>query len=467
MKWLSKARLGLAGGALVVLGAGAALAGQAVDPTAAVKPADPAAPQTIDPTAAQAALDFPINIQIFGKLDPNIRKPTAIVNGVVITGTDVDQRVALVKLANQLPKLNPEEELQVRLNALRSLIDETLEIEEGKANKVTVGQSEIEKGFDRVAANFSKSPAEFRVILKNAGSSERSMKRQIEAELAWSRVLRREVDINVGDEEVQAILDRMKQSKGSEEYHLREVYLSATPDRTQQVFAQERQMIQEMQKGEKPFEYFAQFSEATTRRTGGDLGWLSASQLTQLPDSMVTAARSMKIGEISGPIEVPGGFSILYLVDKRRALEADPRDAKLTLKQISIRFAAGLSEADAKARVQAFADATGKIRGCGDVGNAATALGAEVVDNASITARDLPPALQDIVLKMQIGQSTPPFGSIKEGIRALVLCGRDDPKEGNLPTADQVRGQMEETRVNLRAQQMLRDLRRDAVVEYR
>ena len=49
----------------------------------------------------QTGLDIPANLQIFGKLDPNVRKPTAIVNGTVITGTDVDQRVALIVAANQ------------------------------------------------------------------------------------------------------------------------------------------------------------------------------------------------------------------------------------------------------------------------------------------------------------------------------------------------------------------------------
>ena len=68
---------------------------------------------------------------------------------------------------------------------------------------------------------------------------------------------------------------------------------------------------------------------------------------------------------------------------------------------------------------------------------------------------------------MQIGEATPPFGNPEEGVRALVLCGRDDTQAAQLPRADQVQDQLEQTRVNLRAQQKLRDLRRDAVIEYR
>ena len=97
----------------------------------------------------------------------------------------------------------------------------------------------------------------------------------------------------------------------------------------------------------------------------------------------------------------------------------------------------------------------------------ASSHGAEVVDNASVQIRQLPGALRDIMLKLQVGEASPPFGSVKDGIRTLVLCGRDEARGGNLPGLEQMRGQMESQRTNLRANQLLRDLRRDAIVEYR
>jgi peptidyl-prolyl cis-trans isomerase SurA len=89
-----------------------------------------------------------------------------------------------------------------------------------------------------------------------------------------------------------------------------------------------------------------------------------------------------------------------------------------------------------------------------------------VVDNDGVKVRDLPPQLQQILLSLQVGQATPPFGTVSEGVRMLVLCGRDDPVEGALPSVEQVMGQMEEERVNKRARTYLRDLRRDAIIEY-
>lgn len=412
-----------------------------------------------------SGLNIPSDVQLFGHLDPNVRKPTAIVNGAVLTGTDVDQRVALIEAANNL-SLQGEELNRLKLQVLRNLIDETLQIQEAKSNDISVTSEEMTSGFNRVASRFNMTPPQLNEYLAKIGSSVRSLNHQIEAEIAWSRYLSKEVEpfVNVGDQEVNAILSRLKADQGTEEYHLREIYMSATPDRQQEVHDNLQKMMQQIQSGGQPFDYYAQFSEASTRAVGGDLSWV---RLDTLPAPLAQAAQQMQVGQIAGPIETPGGFSILYLVDKREVGKADPRDAKLSLRQLTLNFPKGTTQAQAQARAADFSKAIETIHGCGDATTVAQKIGAEVVDNDQIVARQLPPQLQDILLKLQVGQATPPFGSASEGIRTLVLCGRDDPQGSTLPGAGQVQNQIEQQRVSLRAEQVLRDLRRDAIIEYR
>lgn len=424
----------------------------------------PAMAQVVpDESVPGAGLDLPANLQIFGKADPNIRKATAIVNDTVITGTDVDQRLSLIVALNNF-KLSPEDMQRLRLQVLRSLIDETLQIQAAAADKIKVSRDEIDKSFDRVSQNFKRTPDEMRGWLRSVGSSERSMKRQIEGELAWGRLLRARVDINVSQAEIQGILDRLAADKGTDEFHFYEIYMNATPDRTNEVFASQQKIIEQL-KGGTPFEYLARVnSEATTKASGGDLGWV---RLPMLPQQLQDAGKQMQPGQIAGPIEVPGGFSVIYLAEKRQVLMADARDAKLNLKQMTITFPAGSSEAQATARAADFAKATSTMQGCGDVDRVAASIGADVVNNDSMTIKQLPGALQEILLGLSIGEATQPFGSIEQGVRVLVLCGRDDPPPPGLPTATQVEDQEIEKRTNLRAERMLRDLRRDAIIEYR
>ena len=421
--------------------------------------------QTVpDTTVPDTGLNIPSNLQIFGKVDPNVRKPTAIVNGTVITGTDVDQRMALIVAANQF-KLKPEEEDQLRLTVLRGLIDEALQIQQAKTEDITISSAELDQAYAKVGANFGKSTTEFGPYLRSIGSSPRSIRRQIEGELAWQRYLRRRVEVNVSEEEVEKIIEAVRKSRGTPEFNLREIYVSATPDRAAAVMASMRQAMEDMKAGKAPFEYYARtMSEATTAKDGGQLGWVRGAAL---PTELATAASEMQVGQLAGPIPVPGGFSILYLQDKRVIGSADPRAARLSLKQIKVAFPAGTTQEQTQARAAEFAKTLQSIKGCGSVAKAAADIGAEVVDNDQLTVRDLPPALQDMILKMQVGQATPPFGSPTEGISALVLCGVTEAPSGNLPSAAQIQGKLEQDRVNLRAQKILRDLRRDAIIEYR
>jgi peptidyl-prolyl cis-trans isomerase SurA len=426
----------------------------------------PALAQTVpdEQQTPEASLDLPANLQIFGHANPNIRKPTAIVNDTVLTGTDVDQRVALAMALNNY-QLGPQDLDRLRLQVLRSLIDETLQIQAAATEKITVTKDEIDHAFVSVARNYRKSPDEFRTWLKSVGSSERSIRRQIEGELAWSRLIRRRIDISVSDLEIDQILARMRAARGTPEYHLFEIFLYASPDRAQEVIASEQRMIEQLRQG-TPFQALASAnSEASTRASGGDLGWIRLPMLQSPP--LEAAVGQMKVGQIAGPIELPAGYSILYLADQRAVLVADARDAKLNLKQLTVTFPHGLSQAQATSMASDFAKATSTMQGCGDAARVAAATGATVVDNDQMTIKQLPAQLQDMMLALQIGQATQPFGTVEEGVRVLVLCGRDDPKEASEPSRDDIENSITESRTNLRAQRMLRDLRRDALVEYR
>jgi peptidyl-prolyl cis-trans isomerase SurA len=222
-------------------------------------------------------------------------------------------------------------------------------------------------------------------------------------------------------------------------------------------------IMQQLQQGGSFVAYARQYSEATTAVVGGDLGWV---RLGQLPPQLAAAARAMQPGQLVGPIEIPGGFSILYLINKRQVLSADPNEAILALKQISISFPAGVSQAQAEARVNEFGTFIESLRGCADVDAGAAKIGAEVVSNDQIKAGNLPEQLRAVLLNMQIGQTTPAFGSVEEGVRVFMLCGRDDPADAGAPTFAAIMDQIEQERVNKRAQRYLRDLRNDAYIEY-
>ena len=424
---------------------------------------DEAQPQPSEVNSAQS-LKLPENAQVFGNAMPSVVKATAIINGEVITPTDIDQRLQLLVISNggQIPA---EEVQRLRDQVLRNLIDETLQIQAAKAEKIDIKPSDIDRTIQRVAGNVKQTPDQLAAFLDAHGSNIKTMRRQVEGEIAWQRLQRAKIEssVSVGDDEVKAVLDKMNASKGTEEYRVGEIFLSATPATQTQILDNANKILSQLRQGASFAGYARQYSEASTAAVGGDLGWVRPEQL---PAPLAETVRQMPAGAISNPIPIPGGFSIIAVQDTRKILTADPRDAVLSLKQVSVVFPKGTKREAAEPIVGRFSEAARNVGGCGGADKLAADFHGEVVTSDQVKMRDLPLALQRLMLPMQVGQATPPYGTLEDGIRVLVMCGRDEPTS-SAPTYDDVYNQLNEERMNSRARRYLRDLRRDAVIEFR
>ena len=420
--------------------------------------------QQAAPTNSAASLRLPENPQLFGTSMPSVVKATAIVNGEVITQTDIDQRLALFAIANG-GEIPAEEVGPLRQQILSNLIDEVLQIQDAKKSEIVIKPVDIDRALERVAQQNKKSVAVLGADLERSGSSLRTMRRQIEGEIAWQRLLREKIegDISVGDEEVNAVLKRLEAAKGTQEYKVSEIFLSATAANRTAVAQNASGMLEQIKNGASFVGYARQYSEASTKIVGGDLGWVRPEQL---PEPIAAAVQQMSPGQVSDPIPVSGGYSIVAVQDTRKVLTADPRDAVLSLKQVSIAFPASMTTPQRESIVNRFSAAARNVAGCGGADRLAAEFKGDVVQRDEIKLRDLPPALQNIMAGMQVGQATQPFGALTEGVRTFVICGRDQAA-AQMPTYDDIYGQLNEERVNLRARRYLRDLRRDAVIEYR
>ena len=416
------------------------------------------------PAGGTGALNIPSNPQFVGQTEPGVRKATAIVNGDVITGSDIDQRAALLITTNQI-QLPPEEVERFRAQVLRNLIDESLQIQEATRQDMVIEEREIDQYFQRFAGNARMAPPAFITYLRSIGASERTLKRQIRGELSRQRVQRRNIDpfVTVGEDEVQRTMAILLARRGQPEYHVAEIFMSATPETAVEVQANVQRLVQQIRQGAAFQALARQYSEASTAARGGDLGWV---QPDQLPPELGALVPQMPVGAISDAIPNSGGYSIIALVDTRRVLTSDPRDAQLSLMQLTLALPAGTPQPQVEARGRELGETTQRMGGCGGAQAAAQRIGAELISNDQVRVRDLPPALQQMLLSLAVGQATAVFGS-PERISVLVMCGREDPPEQAAPNAAAIEEQINTQRSAMRAQRYLRDLRRDAVIDYR
>jgi peptidyl-prolyl cis-trans isomerase SurA len=416
------------------------------------------------PVSSTSGLNLPDNPTVFGNSLPSVVKATAIINGEIITQTDVDQRLALLAIANG-GNVPANEVDRLRQQVLRNLIDETLQIQAAKHAEINVSEADIDRTVVRVAGNVKQTPEQMADYLRSRGSSIKSIRRQILGEMSWRRLQSAKIEsgVSVADDEVKAVIQRMEASKGTQEYKVGEIFIAANSVNAGQAMANANQILEQLKKGGSFVAYARQYSESSTAQVGGDLGWVRPEML---PDTLAATLVNLQPGQVSAPIAVPGGVSIIALQDTRKVLTADPRAAELNLKQVSVNFPAGTTRAQAEPIVARFAQASQNIGGCGGAEKLAAEFRGEVVQSDGVKLKELPAALQEMMLPMQVGQATRPFGSLEEGVRVLVICGRDEVNPG-MPTFETVMNQMNEERIAMRARRYLRDLRRDAIIDFR
>ena len=392
-----------------------------------------------------------------------VERIAAIVNDQIISEYDLDQRINLVKTVTQVPD-DPADMKRLKTQVLHNLVDEKLQLEEAKKKDVTVTDKEIQDALLDLGRQNNMPDAQFAQFLTSLGAARGSLADQIHAELAWNKLLRRTIRVEVGDEEVQAVLDRLKANAGQFEYLVSEIFLiSDNPTKDAEIHQTATRLVNQIRDG-SPFQGIArQFSESATAANGGVVGWVQQGQLDPDVENVVT---HMRVKDVSDPIKTTGGYYIVNLMDRRRILSADPRDTQFKLMQIAVQFKPGVPEDQIKTVQTGFASLAKGITSCDQVPQVAKSIGTpDFGDIGTVRAGDLPESVQSAVMNLQSGQATEPIRS-DNMLRVLVVCDRKDP-EFRMPSPDEIENNLFNQRLSLLARRYLRDLRRDAIVDYK
>ena len=132
----------------------------------------PVLAQTVsDNEVPTTSLNIPGNVQLYGDAKPNVYRPSATVNGEIITATDIEQRLALIRIANNNVELPAEEMQRLRNQVFSNLIDEKLQIQEAKAAKIEIDENVANQQFARLAGRFKQTPEQFTQYLASKNSS--------------------------------------------------------------------------------------------------------------------------------------------------------------------------------------------------------------------------------------------------------------------------------------------------------
>jgi peptidyl-prolyl cis-trans isomerase SurA len=389
----------------------------------------------------------------------------ALVNDDVVSVSDLAARITLaIKSAGMQD--NEDARKRISSQVLRGLIDERLQMQEAKRLNVSVSKEEIDQALARLEQQNKLPKGGLDDFLAKLGISKASLVDQITASLTWSKLVRGRLmqDVTISDEEINEAMARLKAEADVPQNRVAEIFLAIdNPSQEPEVKQLADRLVDQIRGGVKFSAVARQFSQSPTAAVGGDLGYVTASQL---PQDLADTIKKMNPGEMSYPVHTGGGYYILYLMDRKTLGAANPNDTVLSLVQVVLPIPSD-APADAQQRqLQHAQQISDSAKSCGELAkigrDEAPQTSREI---AEIKAGELAPAEREVVLGLAVAQASKPL-PMPGGIGVVMVCQRKNPT-GGLPTREELADSLARERLDALARRYMRDLRRSAYVDIR
>ncbi len=245
----------------------------------------------------------------------------AVVNDNIITVGDVENRMRLYMFGTT-KQPSQDEIYRLTLQILNELIDENLEIQEAKRFGIVIPDEQLVASIGEIAKRKNQTADDMINALKADGVDIQTLKDKINAEIAWSTLVRKKLysQIQISDEDINMTIDKLNNNNQTR-YLVGEILL-LVPDASQDqdVKGKAMELIEQIKKGVPFSAVAAKFSQAPGAATGGDLGWVSEAQIDS---KLASTLANMKPGQLSDPIRSEKGWHILLLRDIKQAADED------------------------------------------------------------------------------------------------------------------------------------------------
>lgn len=278
----------------------------------------------------------------------------AVVDDDVITRSELNGRLQslMTQLQQKGTQLPPRQVLQRQM--LERMVLEQLQLDQAKQLGATVGDEELNKVIDKIAAQNKLTLLQFREALQREGIAFATFREEIRKEVLITRVRNSQVArlVDVSPQEIDNLLESQRLSKSSnEEFHLQHILIAVPSDASPEQIAASHdkvmKLLGELQAGADFSNMAVSFSSGPKALEGGDIGWR---RLAQLPVAFSEAIKGLGTGEVSQPVRSTSGFHLLKLLERRG--EERHLVRQVNARHILIRTSALVSEREAEQQLR-------------------------------------------------------------------------------------------------------------------
>ena len=383
----------------------------------------------------------------------DIQSIAVIVNDEVISKYDVNQRVKLVLVTSGIPATE-ENIKRIEEQAIKALINE--KIQEAIKLEVPESSEEINLMLENIARSNQTTAEGILESITSQGVNSETLLDQIKSELLWNKIVRGRFGsyINISDEEVNIIYNRTIQNINNSQYDISEIFIGFENENEEKEAKDLSEKLIEQLRNNISFEPVAQqFSQAPSSGQGGLIGWVSEGQLDP---EIISNIKNIEIGSVSDPIKTVNGFYIIKLNGKSE--EGGKNSMKNQYDLISVSF-----NIENKSMAKEFSDNFISCKRLDKLLENYSEKEVNIIGKRLL--EELPKELHKELLEKNAGTALLPRFS-EESIDIILICDRKDDI-GIQVNRDIIEDNIYSQKMGMMSRRHLRDLRRDAVIEYR
>jgi peptidyl-prolyl cis-trans isomerase SurA len=282
---------------------------------------------------------------------------TAIVNQEVVTGFELNQRIALARADAQSKnqRLPPDGEL--RTMVLESLVEDRALLSHARDSGVRVDDNEIDRAVGVIASQNQLTPTQLRQRLAQQGMDLARFRANLRDQIMVERVREREVAqrIRITDGEIDALIEQQRGRLAAEvQYNIAQVLIRLPETPSDAVVAERRARAEaalaRIRGGEDFAKVAREASEDDNKERGGEIGLRPADRL---PDIFLETVRPLQNGQVAPALLRTGaGFHVLKLIERSEG--GALRVTQTRARHILLRPSEQLTEAAVRSRLADF-----------------------------------------------------------------------------------------------------------------
>ena len=324
------------------------------------------------------------------------------------------------------------------------MIDERVKIQETRRQNIIISENEIDEALAHLEAQNGLPAGGFKRVLADQKIPYKTLREQTAANLGWLKVLQRVGKrVTVSPAEIKAREKIIRKELARESLTFAEIVVKMEEEAGN--------VLQRLQNGADFRTMVELYSVADSRLEGGQIDGVTQDYYGSAGKDVLAA---LLPGQLSQPIKIKDGYAIVLMLNKREPVQGD---------SILIwELAQAVIPPDKKALQALGKTVENGCFGFQKIVQADAVPGTYQIGQVSPTQlpEELAPLLKEADFERVIGPVQTPLGLL-----FFMKCGAVEKRV--MPTEQELRAQIETEKIELISQQLLSELKRDVVVEYK